>query len=413
MCRLLKLKSIKFNNHKILGNLEVDFLNKDKEILNTVVIIGENGAGKTTLLKSIYNQMNWHSKINRNIDAKIKLLANERELKLFSSDIYDSSSLNDWNNIKDELYDFSFSEGSNYHINENNILNEYNSKVIYMPTEINFNNLNRVDRTFKYEYSFLNEINQNVASDLPSAIANAINTEVFKNEDLPPKESIKKICNDINSIFECMDLAIKFIGLSKDEDTKPLFKDSTGNEFDIEGLSSGEKQLFIRALSLKFLNANNSIILIDEPEISLHPQWQRKIIKVYENIGQDNQLIIATHSPHVVADIKSEQLRIIKRSENGVSIIPNEELEETYLQTSESILKYTMGVGNTRSDEGEEKFNKLKTLLKQDLYDTKEFINIYNYLKSYLGEFDKDLIAIDMEKARRKRKKEREDAKGR
>jgi AAA15 family ATPase/GTPase len=208
-----------------------------------------------------------------------------------------------------------------------------------MPTEINFNNLNRVDRTFKYGYSFLNEINQDIASDLPSVIANAINTEVFKNEDLPPKESIKKICNDINSIFDCMDIGVKFIGLSKDEDTKPLFKDSIGNEFDIEGLSSGEKQLFIRALCLKFLNANNSIILIDEPEISLHPQWQRKIIKVYENIGQDNQLIIATHSPHVVADIKSEQLRVIRKNENGVSIVPNEQIEETYFQTSESIMR--------------------------------------------------------------------------
>ena len=123
--------------------------------------------------------------------------------------------------------------------------------------------------------------------------------------------------------------------------------------------------------------------------------------------------MIATHSPHVVADIKSEQLRVIRKDENGVSIVPNEQIEETYFQTSESILKYTMGLENTRSDEGQEKFNKLKTLLKQDLYDNEEFIDIYNYLKSYLGEFDKDLIAIDMEKARRKRKKEREDAKGR
>lgn len=407
----MKLKNIKFNNHKILGNLEVGFLNKDKEILNTVVIIGENGAGKTTLLKSIYEQMDWDLKKNEKIDLKIDIQASKEEVKLIA-ETHCMSSESMWNDTKNKLYINEFLDDVKCG-NSLSFEGENKSKVIYMPTEINFNNLNRVDRTFKYGYSFLNEINQNIASDLPSAIANAINTEVFKNEDLPPKDSIKKICNDINSIFECMNIGVKFIGLSKDEDTKPLFKDSIGNEFDIEGLSSGEKQLFIRALSLKFLNANNSIILIDEPEISLHPQWQRKIIKVYENIGQDNQLIIATHSPHVVADIKSEQLRVIRKNENGVSIVPNEQIEETYFQTSESILKYTMGLENTRSDEGQEKFNKLKTLLKQDLYDNEEFIDIYNYLKSYLGEFDKDLIAIDMEKARRKRKKEREDAKGR
>ncbi len=41
MCKLLKIKNIKFNKHKILGNLEVDFLDRNKEILDTVVIIGE------------------------------------------------------------------------------------------------------------------------------------------------------------------------------------------------------------------------------------------------------------------------------------------------------------------------------------------------------------------------------------
>jgi len=86
---------------------------------------------------------------------------------------------------------------------------------------------------------------------------------------------------------------------------KEIFENSLGKEFDINGLASGEKQLFLRGLSLKFLEANNSIILIDEPEISLHPEWQQKIIKVYENIGINNQLIIATHSPHIVGDIKA------------------------------------------------------------------------------------------------------------
>ena len=63
--------------------------------------------------------------------------------------------------------------------------------------------------------------------------------------------------------------------------------------------SSWKKQLFLRALSLKFLEVNNSIILIDEPEISLHTKWQGKIIKLYENIRENNQNIIATHSAHV------------------------------------------------------------------------------------------------------------------
>ena len=51
----MKIEKIKFNNHKIFDNLEIDFKNKEGNVLNTIVIIGENGSGKTTLLKCIYD----------------------------------------------------------------------------------------------------------------------------------------------------------------------------------------------------------------------------------------------------------------------------------------------------------------------------------------------------------------------
>jgi len=54
-----------------------------------------------------------------------------------------------------------------------------------------------------------------------------------------------------------MDLDVKLIGLSENEEIKSVFKNSLGKEFDINGLSSGEKQLFLRGLSLKFIDANN------------------------------------------------------------------------------------------------------------------------------------------------------------
>jgi len=50
----MKLKKIKFNNHEILNDLEVDFCDSNGIPLNTVVIIGNNGTGKTTLLKSLF-----------------------------------------------------------------------------------------------------------------------------------------------------------------------------------------------------------------------------------------------------------------------------------------------------------------------------------------------------------------------
>ncbi|MBU3112676.1 AAA family ATPase [Clostridium lacusfryxellense] len=229
--------------------------------------------------------------------------------------------------------------------------NKDDPKVIYMPAEINFDKLKKVDNTFKFLPSFLNIVDQSITENVPSFIATKINKEIFKNRNKIIGEVIDKVCDEINSIFFIMDLDVKLIGLSEDEDTKPVFKNSLGKEFDINGLSSGEKQLFLRALSLKFLDANNSIILIDEPEISLHPEWQQKIIKVYENIGINNQLIIATHSPHIVGDIKAEQLRILIKDKNGVSLFDDDKIDETYGHTMENILKTTMKLENIRNDD--------------------------------------------------------------
>lgn len=51
----MKVEKIKFNNHEVFNDLNIDFRDNNGEILNTIVLIGENGSGKTTLLKSIYN----------------------------------------------------------------------------------------------------------------------------------------------------------------------------------------------------------------------------------------------------------------------------------------------------------------------------------------------------------------------
>lgn len=216
----------------------------------------------------------------------------------------------------------SYFQKKNLHFNE--------PKIVYMPTEINFEKINKVDNTFKFTPSFQNIVDQNMTQGIPSLIATKINKEIFRNRNKTIGEVIDSVCNNINDIFSIMNLDVKLIGLSEDNETKPIFKNSLGKEFDITELSSGEKQLFLRALSLKFLEVNNSIILIDEPEISLHPQWQRKIINLYESIGENNQLIIATHSPHVIGNITSDKLRVMIRDNNGIKIVDNDKLSETY-----------------------------------------------------------------------------------
>ena len=78
----------------------------------------------------------------------------------------------------------------------------------------------------------------------------------------------------------------------------------SGNEIELEDLSSGEKHDFILFYELLFKSDERSIFLIDEPEISLHVAWQVEYVKIIEDIcGINNmQIIIATHSPDIVND---------------------------------------------------------------------------------------------------------------
>ena len=53
--------------------------------------------------------------------------------------------------------------------------------------------------------------------------------------------------------------------------------------------------------------------MIDEPELSMHPKWQRKILKYYKdlfagNAGQRTQIFIASHSDHVLKEALADQI---------------------------------------------------------------------------------------------------------
>lgn len=377
-CDYMKLEKIKFNNHEVFNDLEIEFKNNNGNILDTIVVIGENGSGKTTLLKCIYDSFEIDERGYKEVeDDKVELTP-----ALYTSTVKLE---------KDEIgmlspeFHYGFEYDPTY------------PKVVYMPTEINFEKINKVDNTLNFTPHFQNIVDQNMTQNIPSFIATKINKEIFKNRNKTIGEVIDKVCDDINSIFSIMNLDIKLVGLSETSETKPIFRNGLGKEFDITGLSSGEKQLFLRALSLKFLEVNNSIILIDEPEISLHPEWQSKIIDVYKSIGNNNQLIIATHSPHVIGNITANELRVMKKDNNGIRLIDNDKLNETYGRSIGDILSTTMKLNSLRNSDITEKLNRVYELLNKNLYKTEEFEELFDYLRSYLGDLDKDIIRIRLD----------------
>lgn len=130
------------------------------------------------------------------------------------------------------------------------------------------------------------------------------------------KDSFEKL-SIFDEISVKIELLLKIINdrfkhkkLFVNKDTGFLFrstviKDGTQfQEIPIEKLSSGEKNELILFYKLIFMTDKNSLILIDEPEISLHISWQNKFISDLYEIHKVNKLdiLIATHSPDIISN---------------------------------------------------------------------------------------------------------------
>lgn len=76
-------------------------------------------------------------------------------------------------------------------------------------------------------------------------------------------------------------------------------------------LSSGEKRLLTLLSNLASNNTKNIIYLIDEPEHSLHIDWQSKLVDALFQLNPKVQLIIATHSPDIISHYDNKTIRLL------------------------------------------------------------------------------------------------------
>ena len=385
----MKIKNLHIKEFKGLRDISINFEKNDKP-LDLVVLAGSNGSGKTRVLESIlkYFQDNLNYKQN-NIEAGIFYEEKEKNcISNFQSFFY-------------ELECFSYYEANDSlrekHIEIKNKL-DILPKVIYVPTEINFQKMDVASTTLVQEYKFINIVNTNLIKDIPSYIATKMISAMLKNKNEKVGDVQKKVFNEINEIFENLSIDVKVEDISQDGRNITLFTNSSGDEFDINELSSGEKQLFLRTLAIRMLNPENSIILIDEPELSLHPKWQQRIVDVYRKIGKNNQIIIATHSPHILGSVRKENIMLLDKDDDGKIVVrTGDELYDSYGQPTERILEDIMGLKTTRNQEIFDKLEKIREMVNEDKYETDDFKKEYGDLKEILGTMDEDIMLIDME----------------
>ena len=104
-----------------------------------------------------------------------------------------------------------------------------------------------------------------------------------------------------------------------------LYLEKDGQEISLQNASSGELLLLSTLTFISSYIKRNSIILIDEPENSLHPKWQKDyislLLKVLTDYFKDDfkffNIACATHSPFILSDIPKENVIFLEKDKES------------------------------------------------------------------------------------------------
>lgn len=174
-----------------------------------------------------------------------------------------------------------------------------------------------------------------------------------------------------------------------------------GSHFVFENSSSGETHLLCQFIGIMPDIRHNSLILIDEPENSSHPDWQmnyvgwlKEIFKEYK----DSHFVIATHSPLILANMKAKESTIVRLKRDERNHIQDEGgmREGCYSWTVDEILKDVMEMKSIRTAEFTEAIKDFERARDND--DKKKAYNAYERLLPLIrpGNVLAELLRIQM-----------------
>ncbi len=352
----MKIKNIHIDKYKVFKNFDIDFLDSDKKPLNLIVLAGINGSGKTSLFEFIVDKFKIAS------DGVLGYLV--VNIKGISGDIIIQE------NLEKKLSENNSGLAELYGVMEK--AKEFEKKVIYLKTQ------------------------EQKANNIKKEILDYLDSLIFEKE-FSAKQAYKIIADEMSSIFEGLNIQIKFSGLDKNKEI--FFENNLGEKISIDDLSTGEKELLSKIFYLHISDTKDSIILIDEPEISLHPSWQNRIIKIYKNLAQqnNNQIIIATHSPQIIASTPNESLRIlIKQGSNIKSYSP-----DAYGMQVNKALTDIMGVTELRDIEVQTQYDKVKNMILENNYKSDIFEKELSILEKMMINDNVDFGLLKLELLKR------------
>jgi predicted ATP-binding protein involved in virulence len=372
----MKIHKLQIEKYRIFDDLALDFTDDKGNTLDLIVLGGENGCGKTTLLEVITKL----ATTPRDFVGTDLLLSKDELMMLYPLD----------STTKEKmiipLLDLKPKTFLSLSRKKNKLLDTtINIPITYFPVSLpseTFSNVN---------YLLLEKDKE----EMHRIAIKTIRDEVFKNKDTPPNQIIQKGIKEINEILRGIDLNTKLVDLESEE---LVFESANGQRIHFNDLSNGEKNLYFRAIYLHKLNIENSILLIDEPETSLHPKWQKAVVQLYQNIGKNNQVILATHSPHIMASVAPESLFILTIDEKNKKIVPfnvGKQGKHSKGLEPNRILREIMQVDMLRDFETQIDIEKLSNLLNINDFEREETEELADKLKAQLGNQDPFIIRLD------------------
>lgn len=126
--------------------------------------------------------------------------------------------------------------------------------------------------------------------------------QLFTSGAQDAQQQAKDIAAEKSHFHDLVDELFQDTGKVIDRESNELFFWQRDERLSPYKLSSGEKQMLIILLTALVQNHQPYVMFMDEPEISLHIDWQKRLVSLIRDLNPNAQIILTTHSPAVIMD---------------------------------------------------------------------------------------------------------------